>query len=162
MARRVFFSFYFDEDGWRASQVRNIGRLEADNPVSDNEWEAVKRGGDPAIQRWIDAQMEGKSCCVVLVGASTVHRKWVKYEIEKSWNSKKGVVGIRVHGLKNRFGDTSRPGANPFDLFTLGDQKLSSRVTLYDPPGTDSKAVYDNISSNIERLVEEAIKVRTA
>lgn len=160
MARKVFFSFYFDEDGWRAGMVRNIGKLEADNPVSGNEWEEVKRGGDAAIKRWIDNQMAGKTCCVVLVGANTYTRPWVKYEIEKSWNSGKGLVGIRVHGLKNQKGYTSSVGPNPFDDFNIGTAKLSSRVELFNPAGQDSLAVYASIGADIESLVERAIKNR--
>jgi len=29
MARNVFFSFHFNNDAWRASQVRNMGVIEA-------------------------------------------------------------------------------------------------------------------------------------
>ena len=69
--RRVFFSFHYEADAWRAAQVRNMGMVEDDEPVSDNDWEAVTRGGDAAIQRWIDGQMQGKSCAVVLIGSNT-------------------------------------------------------------------------------------------
>ena len=40
-------------------------------PVSDNDWEQIKRGGDKAIQNWIDAQLKGKSCTIVLISART-------------------------------------------------------------------------------------------
>jgi hypothetical protein len=43
MARKVFFSFYYDGDGWRASQVRNMGALEGNAPCSDNDWELLKK-----------------------------------------------------------------------------------------------------------------------
>jgi hypothetical protein len=49
MARRAFFSFHFDADNWRASQVRNIRAIEGNPPTSDNDWETVKKGGDAAI-----------------------------------------------------------------------------------------------------------------
>lgn len=159
MARRVFFSFHYDKDGWRAGKIRNIGKLEADNPVSDNEWEQIKKGGDAAIKKWIDRQMSGKSCCVVLVGAETASRKWVKYEIEESWKSGKGVAGIRIHKITDRFDMTSRAGPSPFDL-TVGGIRLSSVVRLYDPPGVDSRDVYASIANNIEKWVEEAIAIR--
>lgn len=61
MQRKVFFSFHFDNDAWRASQVRNMGLLEGNEPVSSNDWEAVKRGGDAAIERWIANQMKGRT-----------------------------------------------------------------------------------------------------
>ena len=126
MARKVFFSFYYDKDGWRAAKVRNIGKLEADNPVSDNEWEQIKKGGDAAIKRWIDRQMSGRSYCVVLVGEETASRKWVKYEIKELWKAKRGLVGIRIHKITDQFDQTSRAGPNPFDNFNVSGKSLSS------------------------------------
>jgi hypothetical protein len=35
---KVFFSFHFDLDHWRASQVRNMGLLEGNAELSDNDW----------------------------------------------------------------------------------------------------------------------------
>src|SRR5436190_12690971 len=99
MARRSFYSFHYMPDNWRASQVRNMGVIEGNRPCSDNDWESVTRGGDAAIQRWIDEQLDGKSCVVVLIGANTANRKWINYEITKGWNTKKGVVGVHVHNL---------------------------------------------------------------
>src|SRR5712692_401175 len=99
MARKVFYSFHYDNDYWRTQQVRNIGFIEGSTPVSANDWEAVKNGGDRAIEKWITNQLVGRSCTVVLVGAETANRKWVRREIIESWNSQKGVVGIRIHNL---------------------------------------------------------------
>jgi hypothetical protein len=90
MARKVFFSFHFDNDHWRASQVRNMGALEGNVPCSDNDWETVKRGGDAAIKRWISGQLQGKSCAVVFVGAQTANRPWVIYEISRSVECRQG------------------------------------------------------------------------
>jgi len=42
------------EDSWRASKVRNMGAIEGNSPVTDNDWEKVKKGGDKAIEKWID------------------------------------------------------------------------------------------------------------
>jgi len=77
MARKVFYSFHFQPDHSRAALVRNMGVLEGNPAASDNDWEAVKKGGDAAIQRWIDGQLFGKSCAVVLIGAQTAGRKWI-------------------------------------------------------------------------------------
>ena len=49
--------------------------------------------------------MRGRTCTIVLVGAETANRKWINYEIVKSWDDRLGVVGIRIHGLKNRAGE---------------------------------------------------------
>ena len=37
---------------------------------------------------------------------------------------------------------------------------MSQIVTLYTPPGADSKAVYASISKDLDTLVENAIKIR--
>jgi len=99
--RQVFFSFHFDNDAWRAGQVRNMGMVDGNNPVSSNEWEEIKRKGDDNIKNWIDENLKYRSCTVVLVGSKTASRKWVRYEIQRSWELGKGVVGICIHNLKD-------------------------------------------------------------
>ncbi|MCH8863545.1 MAG: TIR domain-containing protein [Proteobacteria bacterium] len=162
MARRIFYSFHFANDYWRTSQVRNIGVVEDNAPVSDNDWEAVKKKGDQAIKNWINDQLKGRSCTIVLVGAKTAGRKWINYEIRRSWNEGKGVVGIYIHRLKNRNGYQSQKGNNPFASFTMDrdQKKLSSIVKCYNPNTTSSKTAYGIIANNISNWAEEAIKIR--
>ena len=74
MGRRVFFSFKYKDDVWRANVVRKswltIGR-EAAGFIDAVEFERIKRQGDPAIRQWINNQMKGTSVTVVLVGKRT-------------------------------------------------------------------------------------------
>ncbi|TWB86764.1 TIR-like protein DUF1863 [Bradyrhizobium macuxiense] len=160
MTQEVFYSFHFDVDHWRAAQVRNMGVIAGKEPVSANEWEEVQRGGDAAIKRWIADQMKGCTCAIVLVGAETSSRPWVKYEIGKAWNDGLGVLGVRIHGLKNSLGNTSLSGPNPFEGFDVRGTPFSQIVTLYNPVGSSSQAIYQNIHDNIPSLVESAIKIR--
>lgn len=162
MGKRVFFSFHYDADNWRAAQVRNMGVLEGNAPVTDNDWETVKRGGDAAIERWIKEQLNGRSCTVVLVGSNTASRKWINYEITQSWNMNKGLVGIHIHGLKDAKNNQSSKGSNPFNGFTVGKNKtpLVSIVKLYDSPYMTSTYVYDYIKENLAVWVDEAIAIR--
>lgn len=163
MARRVFYSFHYVPDNWRASQVRNIGAIEGNQPAKDNEWETITKGGDKAIEKWIDEQMQGRSSIVVLIGAGTANRKWINHEIVKGWNAGKGVLGIHIHNLKNSEGKTSAKGTNPFDHITLKNNgaKLSSIVKVYDPTGADSTAVYNHIKNNLASWIETAIDIRS-
>jgi len=73
-------------------------------------------------------------------------------------------VGIRIHGLKDRFGQTAMMGDNPFDHVTHGPSKqpLSSLVKCYSPAGSTSQEKYDWISQHLANAVEEAIRVRNA
>lgn len=161
MARRVFYSFHYQRDGWRASKVRNIGVVEGNAPASDNHWEDVKRAGDAGIRRWIDEQMANRTCTIVLVGAETADRYWVKHEIEKSWNEGKGLFGIRIHRILDHAQTPCQAGENPFAQFSVQDgRKLSSIVRLYDPPHVSSPAVYSYISDNIAHWIETAIGER--
>jgi len=159
MARRVFYSFHYKPDAWRTSQVRNIGKIEGNKSASDNDWETITKGGDDAIKKWIDGQLDGRSCTIVLIGSETAGRKWIKYEIEKSWNDKKGVLGIYIHNLKDSNGNQSTKGNNPFADFTVNSSQLSTIVKAYDPPYSDSKDVYNYISDNIEKWIEDAITI---
>ena len=162
MARKAFFSFHYKPDASRAAQVRNMGMIEGNTPVSDNDWETVTKGGDAAIKKWIADQIHGRSCTVVLVGSNTAGRKWIKHEIVKSWDDGMGVVGIHVHGLKNLDGKISTKGGNPFADIThsKSGKKLSTIVNCYAPSGSDSKERYAWIKKHLENAVEEAIKIR--
>lgn len=160
MVRKVFTSFHYIPDNWRASQIRSMGKIEGNSIVSSNKWEEVTSGGNAAIEEWINDNMHGKSCVIVFVGENTAGRKWIDYEIKKAWNDKRGLFGIYVHNLKNSAGYKANKGNNPFEHFTVGEKKLSSIVKCYNPPYSSSKSVYDYIKINIEDWMEEAIEIR--
>ena len=162
MARRVFYSFHYKPDNWRASKVRNMGVIEGNRSVTDNDWETITKGGDERIKRWIAEQMDGKSCVVVLIGSNTANRKWIDHEIVKAWNDEKGVVGVYMHNLKDSDEKQSTKGSNPFASIKYGDsgKMLSSIVKAYDPPYSTSKGVYGYIEEHLADWVEEAITIR--
>ena len=159
--RRAFFSFHYNPDNWRVGQVRNMGMVEGNAAVSDNGWETVTKGGAAAIQRWIDDQMYGKSCVIVLIGSNTAGRKWINYEIKKAWNEGKGVLGVYIHKLKDQHGNQSPRGENPFKTLTIGETNAAKIVRAYDPYYKSSPFVYSCIADNIADWVEEAISIRS-
>jgi hypothetical protein len=159
MARRAFYSFHYALDSWRASQVRNMGVVDGNRPVTDNDWETIKKGGDPAIKKWIDDQFWGKSVSIILIGEKTAGRKWIGYEIKRAWEFGKGVVGIYIHGLKDRDGNTSKKGRNPFDDFSIEGAPMSSIVKVYDPTAW-LFSTYANIKDGLPDWIEEAIEIR--
>ena len=158
--RQVFYSFHYDNDHWRASQVRNIGTIEGNRPAPDNDWETVKRGGDKAIEKWIDDQMKGRSCLVLLIGSNTSGRRWINYEITKAWQLKMGIVGIHIHNLKDQNQKTVLPGNNPFIDFNVNGVRLDNIVRTYNPWHSDSKDVYKYIADNIQIWTNEAVAIR--
>ena len=140
--------------------MRNMGLVDGNGPVSDNDWETVTRGGDAAIRRWIDGQMHGRSCAIVLIGSHTSGRKWIRYEIEKAWNDGKGLLGIYIHNLHDSNKNQSAKGSNPFFSFTVNGRRLSNIVSAYDSPYKRSTNVYSHVKDNIADWVEEAIRIR--
>ncbi len=156
MAKTVFYSFHFTRDVHRVQLVKNINALEGQPILNSQQWETVRRGGTPAIQKWIDGEMAYKRAVVVLIGKDTAGRPWVKYEIQKAWSMEKPLVGIRIHGLSS-MGAVDSIGGDPFAIAGL------SGVPIYDPTvrnwqgGIDSQATYRALATNIEQWVSQGV-----
>jgi hypothetical protein len=161
MARRVFFSFHFARDSWRVAQVRNswviAGRREASPFLDKADWEAIKRRGKEAVRHWIDEQMRGTSVTVVLIGRETASREWVQYEIQRSHEDGKGMLGIYIHRLLDQNRQTDPQGPNPFDQFyaqsATGRIRLSQIYPVYDWILQDGR---NNMPSWIEAAAKAA------
>lgn len=156
MARRVFFSFHYERDVSRAAVVRNSNITQDKAGFVDMaSWEEVKKGGDDAIERWIDRNLEGTSVTAVLLGAETATRKYVQSEVKKSWNKGNGLLGIRIHNIKNLQQETDYPGGTEFGFnFKHDDGSVKSFAQsfhIYD-------WVNDDGYNNLEKWIETAAK----
>lgn len=158
MARKVFFSFHYDRDVRRVVQVRNswVFRPEGEaQPFYDKaEFEEAKRraGG---IEKWIEGQLRGTSVTVVLFGAETYDREWVRHEIKRSCELGKGLLAIDIHNVKDPKLGTDTQGKNPLGYFAVEqngrDVPLSSLYNSYD-------WVRDNGYANMPIWIEAAAK----
>lgn len=117
MARRVFFSFHYERDIWRASVVRNSWVTKLDRVAAGffdaSIWEEAKKKGDAAIKTMIDDALVGTSVTAVLVGNQTAYRNYVKYEIKQSIARGNGLLGVRIEKVKNSKGEVDEAGPNP-------------------------------------------------
>ena len=156
--RQVFFSFHYDNDNWRAGQVRNMGKVDSSSTFSDNDWEEVKEKTESKIKEWIDEQLNKRSCLVVLIGEKTANRKWINYEIKKAYELNKGIVGIYIHKLKNAKGEQDSKGSNPFDYYSISGVSMSKYVKCFESNWSASDNVYNDIKDNIEDLIEYGIE----
>lgn len=149
----VFYSFHYGRDVHRVQLVRNIGFIEGQPLLNAQEWEAVRARGSSAIAAWIDEQMKYKTAVVVLVGRETASRPWVQYEIQRAWDIKKPLLGIRIHGLSS-MGTVDSIGPDPFTHIS-GFEGRNPGLEIYDPTvrdwsgSVDSKATYQNLANNI-------------
>jgi hypothetical protein len=161
MARRVFFSFHYEADIWRASQVRNswvtYGHGAAAGFWDAASWEGIKKQGEAAIHKWIDQQLIGVSVTVVLIGSETAERKYVQYEIKRSYEEGKGLLGVYIHRMKNQAGYATTKGNNPLDLFYVsegeGELFFSQMYSTFDWVADDG---YANLADWIEQAAVDA------
>jgi hypothetical protein len=161
MARRVFFSFNYERDIFRVNQIRNSWVIRPGNESQQfydkSLWENSKKNGDSAIQHLIDKGLNGASVTVVLIGAETDGRRWVDYEIKKSYQDNKGLLAIYIHNIKDNYGRTDHKGKNPFDRWYIqqatGQVYFSTLYKTYDWVYDDG---YNNLSSWIEQAARNA------
>ena len=161
MVRNAFFSFHYRNDVWRANQVRHSWVTKGDRVaagfVDAADFEEVKKGGEAAIKRWIDAQLSGTSVTVVLIGSETSTRDYVKYELQKSYAKGNGMLGIYIHNCKDKSGNTSSKGSNHFGEIGKDDKGdpvyFSAAYTMYDWVNDDG---YQNIGTWIEAAATKA------
>lgn len=160
MARKVFFSFHYERDVRRIVQVRNSWVVRPDGeaqPFYDKAEfeEAKKRAG--GIEKWIEEQLKGTSVTVVLFGAETYNREWVRHEIKRSYQLKKGMLAIDIHQVKDPQKGADVQGKNPLDYWSVerdGQKvKFSELYETYDWVDNDG---YNNLSSWIEKAAKSA------
>ena len=147
MVRRVYFSFHYENDVWRANQVRNswVTKDRESRGFRDAaEFEEVKKQGDAAVERWIDRNLDGTSVTAVLVGEDTCNRRWVRYEIRRSIEKGNGIIFVKIHKLGDQQGNTCREGDLDF-----GDMDVSE-YPVYDYV---EERGYENLGDWIEESV---------
>jgi hypothetical protein len=159
MARRVYFSFHYELDIWRANVVRNhwVTQGYGETGVLDASlWEDAKTKGDAAIKRIINEGLENTTVTVVLIGSETSERRWVKYEILRSLRRHNAIVAVRVNRIKNQDGRMCRKGRNPLNdiiVTQAGRQvRLSTLCPVYDWTADDG---FNNLGKWVEKAARE-------
>ena len=160
MARHTFFSFHYERDVWRASQVKNSWITQDRKAAgfwNSVEWEEVQRNGDYAIKKWIRDQIKGTSVTVVLIGAQTSNRDYVKYELQHSNEVGNGILGIYIHQKKDSNGYTDVKGDNHFGQIFKdkygNDRYFYELYKTYDWVDNDG---YNNMGKWIEEAARNA------
>jgi Txe/YoeB family toxin of Txe-Axe toxin-antitoxin module len=96
--------------------VRNSGKFRKSGDVFRDLsiWEEAQEKQVKKIKSLIDEELKGSSVTCVLIGSDTYSRRWVRYEIMKSFEMKKGQVGVGINWIKDKNGNTKFwRGENP-------------------------------------------------
>jgi len=131
MARKVFFSFHYQNDIFRVNTVRNHFLTKSgytDSGYFDSSlWETAKSKSPECLKRMINDGLEGTTVTAILIGTETASRPWVKYEIEQSIKRGNALLGIYIHNitcLKTR--STTSQGRNLLNNFVCQNPRIKS------------------------------------
>ena len=159
MYRKVFYSFHYRNDISRVMAVRNrwvtYGNQTMSGIIDSAEFEKIQKQGESAIKRWINQQLEGTSATIVLIGAETLNRPYVKYEISRSIERGNAVIGVYI----NKIRDFNRDTSTACSKYTIIDYDTNNNPIWF---SDIANAIYDYVDddgySNLDTWVEEAIK----
>jgi hypothetical protein len=138
MARRVFFSFHYQNDIWRVNQVRNSGEFGdvtgTDTFYDNSLWEEAKKKGDPELTKLIAGGMNNSSVTTVLAASATWGRKWVRYELLKSFERGNGLMTLWIDQVKDVEKKTTTRGFDPLACiyFQLSTDGKTAATQYYD------------------------------
>jgi hypothetical protein len=149
VAKRVFFSFHYqDVIDFRANVVRQHWLTKPDREVAGffdaSIWSNAKLAGDVGIKRVINAGLEGTSVTCVLVGSATASRRWVRYEIMRSFRRGNALLSVHINSIKGRDQQVKLPGTNPLTQLGITFSESGSTATLWEVVGGAWKE-YDEI-----------------
>ncbi len=142
MAKRVFFSFHYEDvKTFRANVVRNHWLMKDDRRDSGffdaSIWEDAKLHGDTSVKRLINTNLENTSSTCVLIGAQTYMRRWVRYEIMKSYDRGNTLFGVHISGIKDKNQQVLFNGKNPYDYLGFVVSSNGTEFQYYEHNGTD-------------------------
>ncbi|MEI8140360.1 MAG: TIR domain-containing protein [bacterium] len=136
MARHTFFSFHYVNDVMRAQVIKNAwvtqDRVES-GFFDKSAFEKAQIESPDNLKRFLTSKLEGTSVTCVCVGAQTFARPWVRYEIMRSVQQGKGLLGVKLdqvkcaQSVKKGLIGYERSGANPFDQ--LGIRRNDGRLS---------------------------------
>lgn len=134
MARNVFFSFAYDDvKNFKVNVVRQSWLLKnkEDSFVDGSIWEKSKIKGHDAIIKLIDKGFNNTSVTSVLVGEDTANRRYVNYEIIRSFEKGNGILAIHINRVKGRTGLTAR-GQNPLDRLGFQISEDGAKIDFFE------------------------------
>ena len=137
MAKRVFFSFHYqDVIDFRANVVRNHWLTKPDRQEAgffdSSIWESAKKTGVSALKKLINDGLYNTSNTCVLVGSETYNRRWVSYEIMKSFEKGNHIFCVHINSIKGKDSKTKSKGDNPLYFLGFSFSSDGKRLNLHD------------------------------
>ncbi|MBO4614274.1 MAG: TIR domain-containing protein [Bacteroidales bacterium] len=145
--RYTFFSFCYDDVlSFRANVVRNsyITKYGKDKFIDGSIWEDAKTKSPTKIKELIDnSGIKNTSVTAVLIGDHTANRRWINYEIVKSFEQGNGILGIYINRIKDKTGHITHKGLNPLDRLALHVSDDGKTISFYELKDGKWRQFYD-------------------
>lgn len=139
MAKRVFFSFHYEDViTFRVNVVRNhhLTKETGEAGFFDASiWEKAKSYGSLSLKRLINSGLENTTVSCVLIGSETWRRPWVRYEILKSYERGNSLIGIHINNIPDKYKYTYNQGNNPFDYLGYFIDQYGKRSSFQEHDG---------------------------
>lgn len=135
MPRYSFFSFcYEDVKNFKVNVVRNSWLLNhsADSFIDGSIWEKEKSKGPTLIKNLIETGLKKTSVTTVLIGDETADRRWVKYEIIRSFEKGNGLLGIHINRIRGKEQVISARGLNPLERLSFQISEDGKKIRFYE------------------------------
>lgn len=135
MSRYTFFSFCYDDvKNFKVNVVRNSWLLnqQSDTFIDGSIWEKEKSKGPDVIKKLIETGLNKTSVTAVLIGEKTATRRWVKYEIIKSFEKGNGILGVHINRIKGKNQRISARGLNPLERLGFQISPDGKRIIFYE------------------------------
>lgn len=120
MAKRIFFSFHYqDVVDFRANVVRQHWMTKPDRQEAGffdaSIWGSANSLGPAAVKKLINMALDGTSTTCVLIGSDTFSRKWVRYEILKSFRKGNSLLAVHINSIKGKDQIIKANGPSPLN-----------------------------------------------
>ena len=99
--------------------------------------------GAGAVKSLINRSLENTSVTCALIGTETWKRRWVRYEILKSYDRGNKLLGVHINGVKDKDEQVLAQGRNPFDYLGFFISEDGRKLTYYEHDGIDWKTYQD-------------------
>jgi hypothetical protein len=147
MALRVYFCFHYDDvETFRANVVRNHDLTKETGKAGFFDasiWEDAELHGAGAVKGLINRSLENTTVTCALIGTDTWKRRWVRYEILKSYDRKNRLLGVHINGVKDKHQQTYAQGPNPFDYLGFFISADGKKLTYYEHDGKNWQTYQD-------------------
>jgi len=137
MAKKVFFSFHYqDVIDFRANVVRQHWLTKPDRESAGffdaSIWGNATLSGVASIKALINSGLDGTSTTCVLIGTGTAMRRWVRYEIMKSFRKGNTLLAVHINSIKGRDQLTKSQGVDPLTQLGVTYSSDGTSATLWE------------------------------